>query len=280
MWELATETLVFESADENQRITAMEFARDGRWLATADLEGRVRLWDGLTCDLVRDWKGHEGGAHAISFCPDGKTLASGGRRGSILLWTVPPYRQAGVARAREDEGSGKGESSSPRKLAALWKRLAGREAADGFAALAEMARKPAATISYLRRKLPVPVAIGEEKLQSLIRGLDAAEFTARVQAEEELLRVATLLRDRLEEIEAQASSPEVKFRLQRILENSTPPYRTESSEAVRMIRAVLLLEVMDHPEAGTLLQRLAGGAQDALLTHEARAAFARWSRRQ
>lgn len=64
----------------------MAFSPDGDRLASASIEGAVRLWDPDTGEAIGEpLTGHTYGVEAIAFSPDGDRLASAGHR-SIRLW--------------------------------------------------------------------------------------------------------------------------------------------------------------------------------------------------
>jgi WD40 repeat protein len=72
---------------------AVVFSRDGRHLATASGDGKVKLWDGTRLDEKQEPR-HTlqarvpGPSVNVAFSPDGRRLATGGEENTIKIWDV------------------------------------------------------------------------------------------------------------------------------------------------------------------------------------------------
>jgi len=66
----------------------VEFAPDGRTIASCGLDGTLRLWDVTRGRCLRSIAAHNGDANDVSFSPDGQTVATAGDDGYIKIWNV------------------------------------------------------------------------------------------------------------------------------------------------------------------------------------------------
>src|SRR5205085_1924120 len=101
--------------------------------------------------------------------------------------------------------------------------------------------------------------------------LDDKCFTVRDKAFAELAKVADRHEATLRKMSEQTESAEARRQLQRLLECAASP----SSERLRQLRAVELLERIGTPQAVALLRELAAGADGAALTFDAQATLRR-----
>lgn len=72
-------------------VKRMAFSADSSQLATAGIDGRIRLWATLTGEETRTLVGHWQGVDEVAFSPDGRTLASLETRTCLKLWRLDTF---------------------------------------------------------------------------------------------------------------------------------------------------------------------------------------------
>lgn len=77
--------LRFRSSAE---IKTLAYSPDGRLLALASTDNRIRLWEANTGKEIQQLIGHDAAVTSLAFAADGKTLASGSYDGTVRLWEV------------------------------------------------------------------------------------------------------------------------------------------------------------------------------------------------
>jgi len=132
---------------------------------------------------------------------------------------------------------------------------------------------PAETVKLFAEKVKPVETLDPKRIQRLLADLGSDVFAVREAATEALLGLDQQAIPYLEQTLKSTESAEVRLRVKMILEQNRRAAFT--SEQLRHIRAVMVLELIGDGESKNLLKRWAGGPVGALLTREAAAALKR-----
>ena len=75
------------------------YSPDGKMLAAATNDTKLRLWDTASGKESRVLQGHETGLHSVAWSPEGKRVASGDFRGVVKLWDTSTGKELASFRA-------------------------------------------------------------------------------------------------------------------------------------------------------------------------------------
>jgi len=81
-------------------VLSLSFSPDGKRLAAAGEDRRVRVWDLASASVVRDLRGHAGPVTALAWSSDSSMLTSAGTDGCVRHWDLDgPPREASLEAA-------------------------------------------------------------------------------------------------------------------------------------------------------------------------------------
>ena len=85
---LSVTAVTLETVAPRGSVMDMAYDRDGRWLATASVDGVIRIWDAKSGRFGRALAGHDDLVASIAFSPCGRYLVSGSRDQTVRLWDI------------------------------------------------------------------------------------------------------------------------------------------------------------------------------------------------
>jgi WD40 repeat protein len=259
---------------------AMAFSLDGKFFVTAwgtrqhlgrfqfendTRHRRVALWEVASRKEVLTLG--EDGAIVVAVSPDGKKAAAGRFNGSVgFLDLAPPGWPAGK-RAGE---------LTPEEFDRRWQALAAENVATAYEALWVLVEAGDRAALLLSGQLEAAKPSGP-RVGQLLKNLDSKRFAVRESAFRELKKLGPDIEPDLREAMAGRISPEVRKRLQLLLDQYGSHPATP--EEMRQTRALQVLERVGSRQARAVLTRLAEGAPAAWLTREARDTLRRLEQR-
>jgi WD40 repeat protein len=238
---------------------------DGRSLAVGEPDG-IHLYDVLTSRelLVRKIPAYPRSdptapaEFGLSFSPDGTRLAVIEAGGSVLVFDVT------VSRERSPLQSGEFDK--------LWADLSSDDPRIGWVAVHRLCDDPAAAAGFLTRRItPVAEPAG---LAALVQDLNSPSFRAREAAAGRLLACGDAARPAVTAALKARSEGEARERLERLaasLSDDRPPQAAD----LQRLRALVVLERANTPEARAKVREVSHGMSDARVTREAKRAAAR-----
>ncbi len=203
---------------------------------------------------------HRGNVNCLLFSADGRTLITGGEDSTIMLWDW-------VAATNLKP------SSPTRPNSTTWDELADKDAGKAYRALYQLLAHPEESISLLKEHLKPTTQEEVGRIRQWIGKLNDDRHAVREQAQAALLRSGEQSLPLLQAAWKLPASEEAEQRIRRLL--ASAELSTPNREGMRQVRAIQALEWMNTPQSRRMLEELAKGEPDTLLTREAHAALNR-----
>jgi hypothetical protein len=95
-------SLLFKMKKHTDWITTVAFSPNGQWLASADRNGGLVIWDADNGLEIHTLSGHKAAVTALSWRPDSKLLASSSEDGTAKTWEMNDGKQVKSWNAHKD----------------------------------------------------------------------------------------------------------------------------------------------------------------------------------
>jgi len=95
IWDTPTGVKVRRIHGPDASAYGVSFDRLGMRMATAGVDGQIKVWDLSQGRLQHAFRGHEGWVADVAFSPDGNKLASAGQDGTVRIWDAKAKRGTG-----------------------------------------------------------------------------------------------------------------------------------------------------------------------------------------
>ncbi len=239
---------------------ASAFSPDGRCLVTGTPRGPIYLWDLDSGDQLAAFRGHLGNIASLAFRRDGRVLASVSADRTALLWDVadcmPPIKRERLPAGEVDR---------------FWAQLASSDPSEGQEAVARLSAGGDGVVAELGKRMTPSPPLNAARLAKLIDDLDSDAFPTRRAASVDLAALGELAEPKLRQARLETKSEEVRRQIDVLLAHPVH----WSNNALRLRRAIRVLERIGGDGAIKTLRRMASGAPESRNTHDAKSAIER-----
>ena len=238
---------------ESSEVAWFTIAPDGHSIAWGGNDRSIHLWE-LASGGERLTLDGSQPATSLAFMPGGKGLITGESEGHLTLWDLDQVPGSDSATAME--------------------MLDDPDAKSAYRAMLSLSHRPEEAVKFLRQRLRAEQNFNDA-LASLIVELDHNRYAIRERAMRDLIGMGRDALPTILEALKNDPSPEVRQRLDRIVERIE-----QSSQAISVsqARALECLERIGTPNARQTLEMLAGRGSHSAIAHEARLALMRMAR--
>ncbi|GIW78640.1 MAG: hypothetical protein KatS3mg105_0447 [Gemmatales bacterium] len=232
--------------------TAAVFSKDSKWLVAGAANGEVAILDAKTGRIARRFYAQRDMIHDLKLTEDGTRLLTVGGEGSALIWDM-----AALLKLQK-----KTTPLSAEELKRLWQDLAAEDPQQADRAVQALVDVPQVSLPFLKERLkPARSTVMPKEIEALVASLDDKDFQVRQNA---MARLAQLEEKALpvlrKVLESKNLSLEAKRRVEKLAASLQIPL--SSSERLRAVRAVEVLEMIGTQEALDLLQNLSTGEDE------------------
>jgi WD40 repeat protein len=242
----------------------LAFSSDGRLLARAGQDRKVRLFDAWTGKEVGSFEGHRGNLMSAAFSQDGQKLVTASADTTSLVWDLSSIREKLKPPTAEIDD---------KRAEEAWSTLYEQDAAKAHIAIRVLAGDPTKSVAFMRDLVEPATGPDGKLLAKLIADLGNVRFAVREKASKELDRLGDAAAPALRRAAEIDTSPEIRKAAKKLLDNIG--IQAPTRDQLRSLRVVEVLERIGTADAAELLKKLAGGAPEVIPTPQAQSALER-----
>ena len=102
IWDMQTHAIVCRLDGHKSKVTGLDYAPDGKLLATISSDPIVCVWDARKGQLLHRLEGHKQPVRCVRFSPDGRCLALASGDCTVRLWDAAKGRAAAILKGHRD----------------------------------------------------------------------------------------------------------------------------------------------------------------------------------
>lgn len=257
----------FSLDKHNETVQSLSISEDNRFLVSSSWDESVIAWDLSTRQPIGQFKGHKGHVNATAISPLDYSLASGAsgiQDCSTIVWTLKPSLVPEVP------------ATYAKDFDRLWKGMGASSIRLSMFSMAALIEGEKEFLDPLQQKIgPLVAGSVSKTFEQALEQLGDPKFAVREKATHELIRIRGQSEARLRRALEDATSPELRYRISKILQTKLARPISTLIETRRWARIVLALELINSERSQEMLDSIANGHQDIDIARDARASFER-----
>ena len=254
-------------AKHGETVQSISISADNRFLISSGWDEKVIAWDILTRQMIGTFEGHAEHVNATACSPLDFSFASGAsgvNDCSAIVWTMKDLLFPRVPEPDLDD------------FDSIWTGLGTSSLKNSLRATHSFIRGGEMFLDPLGKRIQSSVTESSSgSFEENIQLLTHPEYAVRENATVELIRVRGQAESRLRRVLAETASPELRYRIGKILKTKIARPKSTLIEMRRWGRIILALELINSRRSQEMLASIADGHRDFDVARDARDSFER-----